>query len=393
MRIAHVVRRYARSEWGGTETVVAHTVEEQSRLGHEVRVFCTSALGGDGYPYFYPYWPMPAADRLALDKKGGSPYAPRLLKAVAEFRPDVVHIHCGGRLAAAAVKLAERLGVPSVISLHGGAAAVPPQELANMLKPLKGKFPYGGILDRLLGLRFDPYERASALVAISKEEVTRLSAKFPGQTVAYLPNGVNAPERTAPRRTLPAEGPVNVLCVSRIDYQKNQLALVKALAVMPRLRVRLIGPVTCGWYRDDLLAKARELGVEDRFELVPGLPPDSPELKAAYAAADVFALPSVHEPFGIVALEAWAAGVPLVAARVGGLKDFVRDGENGLLFDPSDDAALPAALRRLTDDPALGPRLAAQASEDVLAYGWPTLVARLIDLYVSLGATNGGQTK
>ena len=383
MKIAHIVRRYTRNEWGGTETVVFHTVKEQLRLGHEAKVFCTSALGGAGYDYFYPYWPMPAADRLALDKKGGNPYSPKLFNAVAAFEPDVIHIHCGGRLAGAAVKLAERLGIPSVVSLHGGAVAVPEVELANMLKPLKGKFPYGGLLDRLCGLRFDPYARASALVCISREEESRLKAVHSRQTVVYLPNGVALPERVD-RSGRSANDAVQVLCVSRIDYQKNQLALVKMLAALPKARVRLVGPVTSEWYRDELIAKAKTLGVMDRLEILPALPPESPELAAEFRAADIFVLPSMHEPFGIVALEAWAAGVPLVASSVGGLKDFVKDGVNGLVFDPSDDAGLVAAVRRLSEDSALGASLAAQASRDVTAYAWPTLVGRLMDLYVSL---------
>ena len=177
LRIAHVVRRYSAAEWGGTETVVRHTVAEQRALGHDPRIFCTAALQPPDarptddiqfFPYFYPYFPMPTADRLKLDKKGGSPYSPALFKAVKDFRPDVIHIHAGGRLACAAVKLARRLDVPSVMSLHGGAADVPASEMAEMLRPLKGKFPYGSVVDRLLGMRFDPIARVDAVVCISR---------------------------------------------------------------------------------------------------------------------------------------------------------------------------------------------------------------------------------
>ena len=367
LKIAHVVRRYSPAEWGGTETVVMHTVEEQRALGHVPRVFCTAALQPPDarptedvsfFPYFYPYFPMPAADRLKLDKKGGSPYAPKLFKAVAAFRPDVIHIHAGGRLACAAVKLAKRLGVPSVISLHGGAAAVPASELEEMLKPLKGKFPYGAILDRLFGLRFDPLAKVDVIICISHEEERRLKEKYPGRNVQYLPNGVDGkrqecrfPERgphLGEAALLPLQQKTsNILCVSRIDYQKNQLALVELLAARPGCRLTLVGPITARWYADKIAARAKELGVGDRLTLVPGLPPGSAELEAAFASADVFVLPSVHEPFGIVALEAMARGIPLIASNVGGLPDFVKDGENGLLFDPSDPANLVRAFDRL----------------------------------------------
>ena len=386
LKIAHVVRRYSPAEWGGTETVVMHTVEGQRALGHVPRVFCTAALQPPDarltedvsfFPYFYPYFPMPAADRLKLDKKGGSPYAPKLFKAVAAFRPDVIHIHAGGRLACAAVKLAKRLGVPSVISLHGGAAAVPASELEEMLKPLKGKFPYGAILDRLFGLRFDPLAKVDVIICISHEEERRLKEKYPGRNVQYLPNGVDGGKVRAAAR--PGS---NILCVSRIDYQKNQLALVELLAARPGCRLTLVGPITARWYADKIAARAKELGVGDRLTLVPGLPPGSAELEAAFASANVFVLPSVHEPFGIVALEAMARGIPLIASNVGGLPDFVKDGENGLLFDPSDPANLVRAFDRLV---ALPPERieamvsAARATAD--QFTWRSVIDRLMRLY------------
>ena len=386
LKIAHVVRRYSPAEWGGTETVVMHTVEGQRALGHVPRVFCTAALQPPDarstenvafFPYFYPYFPMPAADRLKLDKKGGSPYALKLFKAVAAFRPDVIHIHAGGRLACAAVKLAKRLGVPSVISLHGGAAAVPASELEEMLKPLKGKFPYGAILDRLFGLRFDPLAKVDVIICISHEEERRLKEKYPGRNVQYLPNGVDGGDVRAAAR--PGS---NILCVSRIDYQKNQLALVELLAARPGCRLTLVGPITARWYADKIAARAKELGVGDRLTLVPGLPPGSAELEAAFASANVFVLPSVHEPFGIVALEAMARGIPLIASNVGGLPDFVKDGENGLLFDPSDPANLVRAFDRLV---ALPPERieamvsAARATAD--QFTWRSVIDRLMRLY------------
>ena len=398
LKIAHVVRRYSSAEWGGTETVVCHTVAEQRKLGHEPRIFCTAALQPPGappdgvscFPYFYPYFPMPAADRLKLDKKGGSPYSPALFRAVRDFRPDVIHIHAGGRLACAAVKLARRLGVPCVMSLHGGAAAVPASELAEMLKPLKGKFPYGGILDRMFGMRFDPLARVNAIICISHEEERLLKEKYPGRIVRYLPNGVELELKRQECRFPDGEvalSPLqrrfsNILCVSRIDYQKNQLALVDLLAARPACRLTLVGPLTAQWYADKIKARVQELGVGDRITLIPGLPPGSAELEAAFAAADVFVLPSVHEPFGIVALEAMARGIPLIASNVGGLPDFVQEGKNGLLFDPSTSNGLVDAFDRLV---ALPPARVAQMLKDarttVESYAWPNVITRLMDIY------------
>ena len=402
LKIAHIVRRYSRAEWGGTETVVHHTVEQQRALGHDPQVFCTNALQPPGvsagddfraFPYFYPYFPMPRADKLKLDKKGGSPYSHSLFKAVAQFRPDVIHIHAGGRLACRAVQLAERLKVPSVISLHGGAVVVPKSEIEEMLKPLKGKFPYGGILDRIFRLSFDPLSRVGAIICISRAEEARLKELYPNANVQYLPNGVALVGRCAPTPPRRVEdnapyhvaAPQNILCVSRIDYQKNQIALVELLAARPELRLTLVGPVTAEWYAEKIKARVAELGVSDRFTLIPGLPPGSVELEAEFAKADAFILPSVHEPFGIVALEAMARGIPLIAADVGGLPDFVHDGVNGLLFSPSKPESLVDTFARLA---AMSPEsvrdMIAAGCSTAESYAWPNVISRLMEVYADI---------
>jgi len=398
LRIAHIVRRYSAAEWGGTETVVQHTVEEQVRRGHEPIVFATNALQPSGaellphtrtFGYSYPYWPMSPKDRLALDKKGGSPYAPALFRAVRVFRPDLIHIHAGGRLATASVVTAERLGVPSVMSLHGGAAVVPQCEIDEMLRPLKGKFPYGGILDRLFGLHFDPLSRVGAIVCISHGEERHLRERYPHARIRYVPNGVAPTSRVI--RPAQSDAVRNVLCVSRIDYQKNQVALVEALANLPEnFRLTLIGPVTADWYRNKIVARVQELGLGNRVRIVPGLPPGSDELEAEFAQADVFVLPSLHEPFGIVALEAMQRGIPLVAAKVGGLTDLVIDGVNGFLFNPSDTGALSAAIVRICDDAALTARLATAGFEIAAQYLWSQVITTLDGVYNELLGKGAG---
>ena len=92
-------------------------------------------------------------------------------------------------------------------------------------------------------------------------------------------------------------------------------------------------------------------------------------------------LPSVHEPFGIAALEALKRGVPLVAANVGGLPDFVADGENGLLFDPSDPTALAAAIGRVFGDRPLSDRMISGGLETAARFSWPRVIDDLEKVY------------
>ncbi len=97
-------------------------------------------------------------------------------------------------------------------------------------------------------------------------------------------------------------------------------------------------------------------------------------------SADVFVLPSVHEPFGIAALEAWAAGIPLLAANVGGLKDFVEDAKTGLLFNPDSPESLVEAWRKIQDVELCG-RLVANASERVKDFAWEEITKKLVSVY------------
>ena len=339
MKVAQVVRRFSFDEWGGTENVVWNSTLALHKLGIESEILATSALslpGGevrDGvrirrFRYFYPYFPLPGKDRLALDKKGGSPYSPSLSRAMAKGGYDLIHIHAGGRIAMLAVAAAHQCRIPCVISLHGGFADVPKQELEEMLAPLRGKFHYGGVLDRLSGLHCNPVREADAVICVGQNEFRLLSPYGAERRVLYLPNGVDIEKFAGTPKARPVREEWNIpaerrllLCVSRIDYQKNQKMLIPFLKQLTgrgeEVHLLLIGPVTAPWYAEELMALARQCRVADRVTLVPGLAPDDPRLVAAFRGADCFVLPSLHEPFGIVVLEAWAAGLPVLGICMG----------------------------------------------------------------------------
>ncbi len=393
MKIAHIVRRFTFSEWGGTESVVWHIARQQKAHGLTPEILCTAALDKVGtevvegitirrFPCFYPYFPMPEKDKLALDKKGGNPFAPELLKALKLGEYDIFHIHAGGRLANYSMRLARQLAIPTVMSLHGGACAIPEQEMALMLKPLKHKFSYGGIIDRLFRTRKAPESGADVLLALSREEVEKLQERYPGKKVELFPNGIL-------HRELPAAGDFRkkynipedkklLLCISRIDYQKNQKILLELLKKYSDTHLLLIGPVTAQWYLEELLNESESAGVRERLTVIPGLAPDSVELLQALKTAYCFILPSRHEPFGIAALEALDAGAPLIASAVGGLKDFLVDGKNALLFEDNNIASLLEAydkIELLRDDLIAGGKVTAQE------YNWQSISEHLTDIY------------
>ena len=396
MKIAHIVRRFTFQEWGGTESVVWHIARQQKAQGLTPEILCTAALDKTGteviegitirrFPYFYPYFPMPKKDKAALDKKGGSPLAPELLQYLKNGNFDIFHIHAGGRLANYSMRLARRFAIPTVMSLHGGACAVPAEEMALMLKPLQHKFSYGGIIDRFFKMRQAPEKQADVLLALSREEQQKLQTRLPGKRVELFPNGIlhrELPQAGEFRKkyNIPEEKKV-ILCISRIDYQKNHKILLELVKQQSDTHLLLIGPVTAAWYHDEILAAAEMLGVKERLTVIPGLQPDSQELLQALKTAYCFILPSRHEPFGIAALEALDAQVPLIASAVGGLNDFLVDGKNALLFEDNNAASLLEAydkIELLRDD------LIANGTMTAQEYNWQSIAARLTEIYREL---------
>ena len=116
--------------------------------------------------------------------------------------------------------------------------------------------------------------------------------------------------------------------------------------------------------------------------IIPGLAPGDPLLPSAYKAAELFVLASHHEPFGIVILEAWAAGVPVVAYAVGGIPGFCTDLENALLVEPDNEVQLAACMARLAADEGLCMALSERAFKTAKTrYDWPVVVAQVQEIY------------
>ena len=393
MKIAHIVRRFTFAEWGGTESVVWNIAKQQKAQGLTPEILCTAALDKVGtevidgitirrFPCFYPYFPMPEKDRLALDKKGGNPFSPELMRALQKGKFDIFHIHAGGRLANYTLRLAKKISVPALMSLHGGSCAIPQQEMELMLKPLKHKFSYGGIVDRLCRMRKTPESQADVLLALSREEVEKLKKRYPEKQVKLFPNGIlhrELPEAGVFRKkyNIPDDKKL-LLCISRIDYQKNQKILLELLKKYDDTHLLLIGPVTAQWYIDEILTEAENADTKKRLTIIPGLPPDSIELLKALKTAYCFILPSRHEPFGIAALEALDAGLPLIASAVGGLRDFLFDGENALLFEDNNVDSLLKAYNRLD---SLREQIIAGGRVTAAEYNWQSISAKLTDIY------------
>lgn len=321
---------------------------------------------------------VPMTDLLAWVMAFNHGMVRTALRVVDEWQPDVVHAH-DWLVAHAAATVKEAAGVPLVATVHATEAG-----------RHQGWLP--GPLSRAIHtiewwLTFEA-RRVVTCSSHMRWEVTRLF-DLPPDKVAVVPNGIDLQAWRASRSTAeetrarlnPDGGPL-VVYTGRLEYEKGVQTLLQAI---PRLRRRHPGLraviAGTGTHEPELRALARSLRLGRAVRFAGFL--DADELAALAAAADVAVVPSIYEPFGMVALEAAACGTPLVVADTGGLREFVEHGITGLRFDSGDVAGLADAVSSLLRDEVLGRRLVRDARE-VLArdYTWASIGERTQVEYV-----------
>ena len=271
---------------------------------------------------------------------------------------------------------------------------MPEVEVKSLKAPTRGRLPWGKMVDYAMGWVRRIPEDFGGIVCVGEDEAEKYKARHPH--VLFLPNGVDTRlfeasgkwkmENGKCRKDAPQLStfhfPLSILCVARIDRQKNQMMLVEWLARHPAGRVRLVGPVTQPDYKAVIESRAAELVVADRLEIVGALKPGSQELASEYASADVFVLPSRHEPFGIAVLEAWAAGLPVAASDVGGLGRLCAAHPGAAAtFPPDDSSALDAAVSAATEN---GHKMSELGHSAAFEYDWARLASRLVEFYAEI---------
>jgi glycosyltransferase involved in cell wall biosynthesis len=330
----HVLHAVLSLDVGGLERLVVGLVHEGVRRGQRASVLCIEREGALAKAVREA-----GAEVVSLGKPPGrlTEYRRRAAEVVKRLRPDVVHTH---QLGAAwyVGPGAEAMGTAVVHTEHGHHLAPSLGIIARAKRVLFG---------RSAAKRIGRFCCVSAEIAAS---VTRQHVAAASK-VAVVPNGVdletfnNLPttQEARARFGIPADAVV-LGTVGRLAEVKQQDLLLGGAAELSKrfenLWVLLVGD---GPERGRLEALARELGIAGRcvfagFQLEPEI---------ALAAMDVFALTSRSEGFPVSLLEAWAAGVPIAAPRVGGIPDIVADGQTGLLFAAGDLAGLCAAVERL----------------------------------------------
>jgi glycosyltransferase involved in cell wall biosynthesis len=404
-RILHIPRRFAIDEWGGTESVIFNLCKQQQASGQVAEIHTSRALSPTAqevwrnipihrYRYCYPFLGLSPADVLALDKKGGNLLSLDLFyHLLTAQNVRIYHAHVLKRMGGAVLTAARLRKKPFVATLHGNVFDVPADEAAAIVAPQEGHLEWGKPFGALFRSRH-LLEDADAVLCVGYSEYEKARTALNHERIYHLPNGVSPEsfangDRSAGRKHLNwPDDAIAFGCLSRIDPQKNQALLIQSFASLVKsqthrqFRLLLGGPITDPNYHQTLVDLIANHGIGDLVTLHPSVVAESTQHRDLLAALDVFVLPSRHEPFGIVILEAWAAGLPVIAAKVGGLQKLISHAEDGLHFPSGDAPALTAALATLSSDPSYRHSLAAAGLAKVLRqYTWKAVAAQLELIY------------
>jgi glycosyltransferase involved in cell wall biosynthesis len=350
MRVLHVIQALG---VGGAERVVVALAHGSSRSGHEVAVASAGGELAAELPSGTREFSLPLLERRRTRIPAGIRGVNRALRT---FGPDLVHAHNPGvTLAAGAATLRGRR-VPGFTSVHG----VADEDYRAAARVL-----------RLGGL---PVVACGPGVAAGLGEQGL-------EVLATIPNGVPPAPAPIDRALLERElglrpGARLLVTVGRLTKVKNQALAVLALAAVPDATLIVAGE---GPARPEVEAAARSAGVEDRVVLV-GTRSDA---RALVGAADAVVLPSRSEGMPLAALEALAAGRPVVATSVRGLRELLVDGRTAILVPPDDPEALAAGVRRVLDDGALARSLGELGLQEAARYTEDAMVEAYLRMYAA----------
>ena len=216
--------------------------------------------------------------------------------------------------------------------------------------------------DRLVANSLDMCQRLLRL-GVNREKITVITP--PPQV---LPRSKVAPQNN---------GTIQIICPSNIYAKKGQEVLIEAMQHIEDSRVTAILPglVKDPKYRQRLGSLVKQYGLNRRITFAGYL--NGQEMANAYAQSDICVVPSLHEPFGMVVQEAMLFGLPVIASRVGGLTEQIKDGVNGLLVPPGDSDALAEAIQRLSSDSDLRMTLLKNAKEKTKTFPtWESVMER-----------------
>ena len=408
MRVVHLLRKYNPAEWGGTETAILRLFDglRQHRVtsvAYGPRIENSVAPdplleGGFAVKRFnacVPIWGISRQQKHQLISVGGNLMSFDLMaRLLREPNVAVMHTHTLGRLGGIASTAARLRRIPLVLTIHGGFLDLPESVKENFRNSHIGGLEWGKLFGAVLRSRRLLHD-ADAVLTCNRKEAALLKEKYPRKRIVVQPHGVptslyRKDHRQTAREAFPAiRGSRLLLAVGRIDPVKNQRWLVEQSPELfrrhPDTMLVLAGACTHEAYGQSLQREIAKSGLHNHVLLTGGLPPGDPRLIGLFQSAEAIVLPSVSETFGLVILEAWAAGTTAISSRTSGALDLIRHGENGWVFDLD----APETFHQIVDcslrRPDLRSQHAAAGGKLVSAeYDTSVLAGRMKNLYVEI---------
>lgn len=236
---------------------------------------------------------------------------------------------------------------------------------------------------QLFGIRFI-CNRADLVIAVSKSVKKFLQQKVlkNDKKIVVITNAIDIDEKRSPEKVEKSTGRLMVGTVGALVKRKGQIYLIRAFAKvvmsLPKARLEIIGE---GPERANLQAEIKSLGLESRVQLLG----EQKKPQKFMKRWDLFVLPSLSEVFGIVLLEAFEAGLPVVATNVGGIPEIVKNGENGVLVPAKDAERLSKTISWLLAEKADRDRLAREGGKTLRdRYDWSKIIVEIENRYTGL---------
>ncbi len=339
---------------------------QQAAAGHDVRIITATAGAGDVFAGTEVIDGI-SVHRVAAHIPAGLPIHPRTrreVSAVLSTDPvDVVHVHAGviSPFAWGAIRAARDAGLPTLVTVHCIWGPVAERAFA--------------LSDRTLGWSAWGIQ----LSAVSRVAAAHIEKAAPGSSpVLVIPNGIT-PSDWAVEQVPRVDDAVRIASVMRIAPRKRVIPLLRMLESAQRmvgssnrLELTIVGDGP-GRARAEKFALRRGLVVNFAGRL------DRAGIRDVFSRTDIYVQPSIKESFGLAALEARCAGLPLVIHADSGTTQFVSDGVEGLVG--ADDVAMAGAIAQLAYDRSLRERIATHNRTHEPADSWPNVLREVIHGY------------
>ena len=352
---------------GGVMAHIYHLGQHLIKAGHEIKVIAPlsspPAILDKGFIRLGRSVPVPTGGstaRISLSVW----LEPRIKRLLKEESFDVIHLHepLAPILPLFILHLSQSVNVGTFHAFHGSGRVY--------------------WLSKYLLRRSQ--DKLDGRIAVSSPALSFVSRHFPGE-YRVIPNGIEFNRFSTPARPLPEfqDGKLNILFVGRLEKRKGLKYLLGAYGKLkwryPNTRLIVVGP---GNPEPEAYRFIAERNIEDVVFVGSVSYEDLPRY---YQAADIYCSPATgKESFGIVLLEAMAAGKPIVASNIEGYSSVMSHGQEGLLVPPKDEEALEASLETLLNDAALREEMGNRGSLKAPQYDWERVTAQIIEYYTLL---------